>query len=242
MSANVSLPTVGVSVVLALALIYGFAPGAFLRLIVLAFHRDDPRRRELLAELRAVPRWERPMWVFEQLEVALFEGIFERIQWAATGRIIHRWRLGSGVVRHAADPTFWIPDDADKADVRPGIAVKLPFVMRDGWAEMMWVVVIQVHKRYLVGRLLNTPVGIPRLDRGHLVAFRPDAIIDIDWHGEAIKDTPAAEEDVVMCCPECTPHIEDLVPRLGRRRSWPAPSVDSRVHRQDELVEGDDAA
>jgi hypothetical protein len=37
-------------------LVFGFAPGAVLRLIVLAFHRDDPRRDELLAEVHAVPR------------------------------------------------------------------------------------------------------------------------------------------------------------------------------------------
>ena len=54
-------------------LVFGFAPGAVLRLIVLAFDRNDPRRDELLAELHAVPRWERPFWVFEQLEVALAE-------------------------------------------------------------------------------------------------------------------------------------------------------------------------
>jgi hypothetical protein len=69
--------------------VFGFAPGALLRLIVLAFHRDDPRRRELLAELHAVPRLERPFWVFEQLEVALFEGVWKRL-WEAAHRIIRR--------------------------------------------------------------------------------------------------------------------------------------------------------
>ncbi len=60
-------------------LIFGFAPGAVLRLIVLAFPRDDPRRRELLGELYAVPRIERPFWVAEKLELALFEGLRSRI-------------------------------------------------------------------------------------------------------------------------------------------------------------------
>jgi hypothetical protein len=58
--------------------VFGFAPGAVLRVIVLAFRRDDPRRRELLGELHAVPRIERPFWVAEQLEVALFEGLRSR--------------------------------------------------------------------------------------------------------------------------------------------------------------------
>lgn len=59
--------------------VFGFAPGAVLRLIVKAFPRDDPRRSELLAELHAVPRIERPFWVFEQLEVALNEGLIKRL-------------------------------------------------------------------------------------------------------------------------------------------------------------------
>ena len=50
-------------------LVFGFAPGALLRIIVLAFPRDDPRRAELLAELHAVPRIERPFWVLEQLRL-----------------------------------------------------------------------------------------------------------------------------------------------------------------------------
>jgi hypothetical protein len=61
-------------------LVWGFAPGALLRLIVLAYRRDHPRRRELLGELHAVPRIERPFWVVEQLESALFEGLLARLR------------------------------------------------------------------------------------------------------------------------------------------------------------------
>jgi DNA-binding transcriptional MerR regulator len=57
---------------------WGFAPGAVLRLIVLLFPKGDPRRLELLGELHAVPRLERPLWVLEQLEVGLFEGLRHR--------------------------------------------------------------------------------------------------------------------------------------------------------------------
>jgi hypothetical protein len=60
--------------------VYGFFPGVVLRFILLAFRRSDPRRAEILAELRAVARWERPFWVAEQAEVALFEGLLERIK------------------------------------------------------------------------------------------------------------------------------------------------------------------
>jgi hypothetical protein len=61
-------------------LIFGFMPGAALRLIVLAFPKGDPRRAESRGELlHRVPRWERPLWVVEQLECALFEGLAPRV-------------------------------------------------------------------------------------------------------------------------------------------------------------------
>jgi hypothetical protein len=72
-------------------LVFGLAPGALLRLIVLAFPRDDPRRRELLGELYAVPRIERPFWVIEQLEVGLFEGLPGRL--ARRRRVLELGRL-----------------------------------------------------------------------------------------------------------------------------------------------------
>ncbi len=59
--------------------VFGFAPGAALRLIVLAYHPEDERRDELRAELHAVPRWERPVWVAEQLETAIFDGLRLRL-------------------------------------------------------------------------------------------------------------------------------------------------------------------
>lgn len=77
--ALVSWPTFLIALV-----VFGFAPRAVLRVILLAYPSSDPRRRELHAELHAVPRLERPIWVLEQLEVALFEGIPRRIK-RATG-------------------------------------------------------------------------------------------------------------------------------------------------------------
>jgi len=85
---------------LVVLVVFGFAPGAVLRLIVLAFHRDDPRRREMLAELHRVPRWERPLWVSEQLEVVLFEGIWERVWGVIARRILRRNNTGSPIIWH----------------------------------------------------------------------------------------------------------------------------------------------
>jgi hypothetical protein len=88
--------------VLFAVLLFGFAPGAVLRLVVLAFSRDDPRRRELLAELHAVPRLDRPFWVAEQLEVALCEGLPARcVGWRARRkpRAVQSCTSVSGVFR-----------------------------------------------------------------------------------------------------------------------------------------------
>ena len=73
---------------LLVVVVFGFAPGLCLRLIVLAYPRGDPRRAELIAELYAVPRIQRPLWVAEQLEVALFEGLGHRMS-AARRRRAH---------------------------------------------------------------------------------------------------------------------------------------------------------
>jgi len=76
----INWPTLGCAL-----LVYGFAPGALLRLIVLLYPCDHPSRRELIGELYAYPRAKRPFWVAEQLETALFEGLYSRI-----ARRLHR--------------------------------------------------------------------------------------------------------------------------------------------------------
>lgn len=92
---------------LLVVVVFGFVPGFCLRLIVLAYPRSDPRRKELIAELYAVPRIHRPLWVAEQLEVALFEGLAHRISTvirphadrAPTAGLLSRIRDG--------DPAAW---------------------------------------------------------------------------------------------------------------------------------------
>lgn len=84
LEAVVSWPSLLIAIV-----VFGFAPGFCLRFIVLAYPRDDPRRTELIAELYAVPRTERPFWVAEQLEVAVSEGFGHRLS-AAMHRLTRR--------------------------------------------------------------------------------------------------------------------------------------------------------
>lgn len=59
-------------------LVFGFAPGFILRLIVKLYPKGDLRRAELVAELYAMPRIWRPMWVVQQIETGLFEGLSAR--------------------------------------------------------------------------------------------------------------------------------------------------------------------
>jgi hypothetical protein len=93
--------------------VFGFAPGFCLRLIVLAYPRSDPRRAELIAELRAIPRIQRPPLVAEQLEVGLFEGLGHRVS-----AVIHR--LTRRPTIHSMAEYIVTPARSDKGDELPG--------------------------------------------------------------------------------------------------------------------------
>jgi hypothetical protein len=58
--------------------VFGFAPNVVLRLLLLAYPKNDPRRRELIAELKAMKWFERPFWVADQFGTALFDGLPRR--------------------------------------------------------------------------------------------------------------------------------------------------------------------
>jgi DNA-binding transcriptional MerR regulator len=57
---------------------FGTAPGLLLRLIVRVYPMSHPRRRELVAELYQVESSRRPLFVAQQLELAISEGIPSR--------------------------------------------------------------------------------------------------------------------------------------------------------------------
>jgi transcriptional regulator with XRE-family HTH domain len=65
--------------VLGAAAFFGLFPGVALRLLVLLYPKNHPRRRELVAELYELNRMQRFEWVFQQLETALFEGLPSRL-------------------------------------------------------------------------------------------------------------------------------------------------------------------
>ena len=75
----VLIAELGLTGVLTFALMFGFAPGFVLRLLVLIYPKNDPRRQELVAELYTLGRVERLLFVGEQLETALFEGGRSRV-------------------------------------------------------------------------------------------------------------------------------------------------------------------
>jgi hypothetical protein len=59
---------------------FGLLPGLMLRLLVRLYPKNDPRRRELFAELYGpkMTRLNRFEWVFQQLETALRDGLASR--------------------------------------------------------------------------------------------------------------------------------------------------------------------
>lgn len=158
--------------------VWGFAPNLALRAILLMFEHDDPRRDELLAEIHAVPRWERPFWVSEQLEVGLREGLFARVAWWANATLIHPAHLESGVESNRDHPeTFWIPSADEKAALRPGDDVRLMWSVRRSHGERMWVRITQRNGDEFTGTLENWPV-MAYLRHGDRVRFQADHIID----------------------------------------------------------------
>lgn len=86
-------------VLLLVVVAFGLAPGVVLRLLVRAYPRDHPRREELLGELYAMDFVKRPLWVAQQIETAVFEGLPARRQFGAAQpleeigvpRLIGRW-------------------------------------------------------------------------------------------------------------------------------------------------------
>jgi hypothetical protein len=71
--------------------VFGFAPGFVLRLLVRIYPKGDPRRTELIAQLYVLRRLERPLFVAEQLETVLFEGMPHRFE--------DMWHLVRAVIR-----------------------------------------------------------------------------------------------------------------------------------------------
>jgi hypothetical protein len=116
----------------------------------------------------------------EQLEVAIAEGLWGRVVWAATGRIIHRWHLDDSVaeLHRVAPETYGLSDDEIAALV-PGTTVKLTFSMKDGWSETMWVRIVAIEKGRFIGALGNQPAGIPRLNHGDKIKFTRDHIVRV---------------------------------------------------------------
>jgi hypothetical protein len=83
-------------------LVFGFAPGFILRLLVKIYPRKDPRRDELTAQLYVLPRLERPFFVAEQFETVLFEGLPHRISaWRRRGSKRTRQRVDRATRRTA---------------------------------------------------------------------------------------------------------------------------------------------
>ncbi|MET8798114.1 hypothetical protein ABZV91_16965 [Nocardia sp. NPDC004568] len=86
----------GLAAFLVAVAIFGFFPGFLLRLLVRLYPAGDARRRELTAELYAVPRLLRPFWVAEQFETVLYEGTGLRYR-ARRARVLAKHLAADGL-------------------------------------------------------------------------------------------------------------------------------------------------
>lgn len=81
---------------------------------------DHPRRQELLGELYAYPRIERPFWVTEQLETALFEGLPGRLAARSAKRPVHALVFISNPGDQAITTVeVWLTAALQRANVQP---------------------------------------------------------------------------------------------------------------------------
>lgn len=116
------------------------------------------------------------------------------------------WQLVSGEARHAESPdTFEIPSSAERASLRPGLAVKLIFEIEREAAgatvERMWVTVTQCNGDGYLGVLENQPRSIATdedcyLGKGCEVPFLPMHVIAIgippaEYVAERLETPPA---------------------------------------------------
>lgn len=164
-------------------LIFGFAPGFVLAGLVRLIP-DPDRRQELQAELYEIPRWERPYWVAQQLEVAIRIGFFPRVSWRWGRHVWHRAKIDSGLERHQEHPeTFWIPEDEVKDDLRPGDLVKLAWTVSRSPGERMWVRITDRDGDRLVGTLESWSV-CAYLEPGETIKFHIDDVIDYEFEDD----------------------------------------------------------
>lgn len=131
---------------LLVVVVFGFAPGFCLRLIVFAYPRNDHRRAELIAELYVVPRIQRPRWVAEQLEVALFEGLAHRVS-----AIIHRL-------------TCWRQARTDRRPRQPGVEALYDRALAAFWTER-WDQAIVLLEQVLAHRPHHHPDVAVKLEQ-----------------------------------------------------------------------------
>lgn len=112
---------------------FGLALDVVLRLFLRMYPKDSNRRRELLGELCAVPRWELPFWVAEQFALVVREGLDER-------------RRGSPAADGAEPPhaAEIVPDDETQHDI-------LRFSVRSGPSDELAPVQMVLINKVLAG-------------------------------------------------------------------------------------------
>lgn len=182
------LIAIGIAIV-----VFGFLPGVFTRLLARAYPKGDPRRAEMIAELYAVPRGERPMWVGEQFERVLFEAVPARLRLSKSRRWEAKIRRPKTVFTRRAVLALRRPTRPGRetgvrrhVPVYPGaLAMYGGGRKGDGYGvftatrvSRLWVTgvahtddgtrVIRFRRRFVVGMVHHTPERTPAVAAGGL--------------------------------------------------------------------------
>ncbi len=169
-------------VYLLVLLVFGLAPGVILRIFLLAYPKRHPRRAELIGELYCVPLVERPIWVVQQVETALFEGPPSRWRDWRTARLARTGDSGRTttrfLVRLGGAPSYRLAKTAHETARYAGL----------GWM----ILGSAVFSAFGMATLLSTISSLPMPVRLAMASTWGFFILGLDFVLVGFIDTPSA--------------------------------------------------
>ena len=114
---------------------------------VLLYPKGHPRRKKFIADLKIVPRWERPFWVAETLLVAVFEGLPFRFAAWRNGRKARRVDTD----RQEPSPRWYNMVGGLMALVTVGIGLSKAFSLSGCPLTLKWNIMLRVINRGRAG-------------------------------------------------------------------------------------------
>jgi hypothetical protein len=160
-------PTLAIKALAYSLLLFAILPGAVLRLLLLAWPKDDPVRAELRADLEMLPFRERPFFVASQIPNAVCDGLGTRVRSARRSHVLKKAaRLDPAATLLTNSEISWLAPNGDLVPVVYDAAIDEMTFETTPYFEML-----------------------PRLDIGDecVMVFR------MDYHGPSIRPTWRAQ-------------------------------------------------